>query len=96
MDAPHEGSSDEDEEDPKNARSRANNRPEEVGSSPFATRTPRLKSERMSQAPPSMRNREVSMVPNSQVPPSTSATDVVSMEGEEEDDEEPNDEEIED
>lgn len=36
------------------------------------------------------------MVPNSQVPFSTAATDVVSMEWEEEDDEEPNDEETED
>lgn len=40
--------------------------PEEVGSSPMATRTPRPKSERRSVAP-GRSSRQVSMVPNSQV-----------------------------
>lgn len=40
--------------------------PEEVGSSPMATRTPRPKSERRSVAP-GRQSRQVSMVPNSQV-----------------------------
>ena len=59
------------EEDNRGARGRRSGQPEAVSSSPFPSRTgrtPRLKSERMSQAPPSRQKREVSMVPNSQGP----------------------------
>lgn len=53
--------------------------PEEVGSSPVATRTPRLKSERRSVVP-SRQSRQVSMVPNSQV----AGSQVVDLEDEDE------------
>ncbi|KAL6714281.1 hypothetical protein ACLMJK_007704 [Lecanora helva] len=45
---------------------RGGNRPEEVTSSPAATRTPRFKNERRSEAP-DRQARQISMVPNSQV-----------------------------
>lgn len=72
-------------------------RPEEIGSSPAATRTPHFKTERRSQALRN-RSREVSMVPNSQVerlveeeqgrPSSSAATDIVDLEDDDEDAEE--------
>lgn len=90
----------EDEDNSRQGRSSlfgSGNRPEEVTSSPAATRTPRLKSERRSQAP-ARQSRQVSMVPNSQVeglvneeqggPSSSAATDVVDLEDGDEDEEE--------
>lgn len=64
--------------------------PEEISSSPVRTRTQQVKDERRSQA--ARNNREVSMVPNSQVqvlvreergrPSSSAVTDVVDLEDE--------------
>lgn len=96
--ARNEGFSD-DEDDSRQRKSSIfgnGNRPEEVSSSPAATRTPKFKSERRSVAP-GRQSRQVSMVPNSQVerlvnedqrsPSSSAATDVVDLEDAEDEDE---------
>lgn len=80
-----------DDNGPKNPSSLfgggSSRRPEEIGSSPGATRTPRLKNERSSVVPGGGNrgggSRGVSMVPNSQV--GRVGSQVVDLEGEDED-----------
>ena len=85
---------DDSDDDDVRAPASGRRRPEEISSSPARTRTPHVKNERRSQAQ-NITDREVSMVPNSQVqglveeergrPSSSAVTDIVDLEDEDED-----------
>ncbi len=82
---------DSDSDDDVRAPASGRQHPEEIGSSPAATRTPHVKNERRSQAQ-RIQSREVSMVPNTQVqglieeeqgrPSSSAMTEIVDLEDE--------------